>query len=125
VYEVLHRLFYQREKPIMILSVLSGCYVDLYRAKAAASAGVPAESLAAEFKYRGREFVLRNAARDSARLSLPTLAPLSGCAGTGGYAAEIRTRLGKRRIPQFPRSPCPRFPAGGQHHSGLRLQSPL
>ena len=70
---MLHRLFYQREKPIMILSVLSGCYVDLYRAKAAASAGVPAESLAAEFKYRGREFVLRNAARDSARLSLPTL----------------------------------------------------
>ena len=73
VYEVLRRLFYQREKPVMILSVLSGCYVDLYRAKAAASAGVPAESLAAEFKYRGREFVLRNAARDSARLSLQTL----------------------------------------------------
>ena len=45
----------------------------MYRAKAAAQAGVPAESLAADFGYRGREWRLRNAARDSARLSLSML----------------------------------------------------
>ena len=34
---------------------------------------MPAESLAADFGYRGREWRLRNAARDSARLSLSML----------------------------------------------------
>lgn len=72
-YTILNTLFYQKEEPVAILAVLSGAYADLYRAKAAAQAGVPAESLAADFGYRGREWRLRNAARDSARLSLPML----------------------------------------------------
>ena len=40
----------------------------------AAGAGVPAERLAAEFKsYKGKEWKLKNAARDGARMSLPVL----------------------------------------------------
>lgn len=72
-YTILSRLLGAREKPVDILARLSGAYADLYRAKVAAAAGVPAQSLAADFNYKGREFVLKNAARDCARLSLDTL----------------------------------------------------
>lgn len=72
-YDILNRLFAMREDPIAILAVLAGDYANLYRAKAAAAAGVPAESLAADFGCRGREFRLRNAARDCRDLSRDTL----------------------------------------------------
>lgn len=72
-YQILHRLFAAREEPVAILAVLSNAYADLYRAKVAAAAGVQAVALAAEFGYKGKEFRLRNAARDCARLSVETL----------------------------------------------------
>ncbi|MCI9414071.1 MAG: DNA polymerase III subunit delta [Clostridiales bacterium] len=72
-YGIIYRLMDQREEPVSVLSVLSSAYADLYRAKVAAAGGVPAASLSADFQYRGREFRLRNAARDCARLSLPVL----------------------------------------------------
>lgn len=72
-YTILSRLLGAREDPIIILARLSGAYTDLYRAKVADAAGVPATSLTAEFGYKGREFVLRNAARDCRSLSRDTL----------------------------------------------------
>lgn len=72
-YRILDRLFFQREEPVAVLGVLISAYADLYRVKVADAAGEPAESLAADFAYKGREFRLRNAARDAARLSLPAL----------------------------------------------------
>ena len=72
-YTCIHRLFAQREEPVSILAVLSSSYVDLYRAKVAVLSGKQADSLAADFAYRGKEFRLRNAARDCSRLSLPML----------------------------------------------------
>lgn len=72
-YDILGRLFAMREDPIAILAVLAGDYANLYRAKAAAAAGVPVESLAGDFGCRGREFRLRNAARDCRNLSRDTL----------------------------------------------------
>ena len=72
-YEILHRLFTQREEPVAILGVLSTSYADLYRAKVAAAAGLRAETLADDFAYKGKEFRLRNAVRDSSRLSIPVL----------------------------------------------------
>lgn len=73
-YELLHRLFVQREEPIAVLGVLSTAYADMYRAKVAITGGATAESLAAEFKgYKGKEFRLRNAARDANRLSIDAL----------------------------------------------------
>lgn len=73
-YELLHQLRTQREEPVPVLAVLSGAYVDLYRAKVAAGGGIPAERLAVEFKsYKGKEWRLRNAARDGARMSLAVL----------------------------------------------------
>lgn len=73
-YELLHQLFVQREEPITVLAVLSNAYADVYRAKVASIGGVTAESLASDFKsYKGKEFRLRNAARDAGRMSVAML----------------------------------------------------
>ena len=59
---------------LAVLGVLSTAYADLYRAKVAVAGGTEAGALAADFKsYKGKEFRLRNAARDAARLSVPAL----------------------------------------------------
>lgn len=73
-YDLLYQLKTQREEPVPVLAVLSSAYADLYRAKVAAAGGVPADSLAAEYKsYKGKEWRLRNAARDASRMSVPVL----------------------------------------------------
>lgn len=73
-YAVLAGLFAQKEDPIMINGVLASAWADLYRMKLAAAAGESAASVAAAYPgYKGKEFRLRNAARDAARLSVATL----------------------------------------------------
>ncbi len=73
-YDCIMRLFACGEEPIRILAVLSESYADLYRAKIAAIGGVQASALSQDFvSYRGREFRLRNAARDCRNLSVPAL----------------------------------------------------
>ncbi len=74
-YTLLGQLFAAREEPVSILGVLSGAYADLYRAMVARNAGVPADSLAPDFKstYKGKEWRLRNAARTVSRLSTEML----------------------------------------------------
>ena len=68
-FAILHTLRADKEKPVSVLSVLSMAYADLYRVKVAQTAGEPAESLTRVFNYGNRAFVLRNAARDVARMS--------------------------------------------------------
>lgn len=72
-YDCIFRLFACGEEPIRILAVLSETYVDLYRAKIAANSGAQATQLADTFAYRGKEFRLRNAARDCRSLSVKAL----------------------------------------------------
>lgn len=72
-YDCIFRLFACGEEPIRILAVLSETYVDLYRAKIAAGGGLQATQLADTFAYRGREFRLKNAARDCRALSVKAL----------------------------------------------------
>lgn len=72
-YTIIHKLFSMKEDPVSVLAVLSNAYADLYRAKVALSDGVRAETLADDFGYRGKEFRLRNAARDCARIPLTVL----------------------------------------------------
>ncbi len=73
-YEVLRGLFAQKEEPIMINGVLASAWADLYRAKVAAAAGKqPGAVVEAYAGYRGKEFRLKNAARDASRLSMATL----------------------------------------------------
>ena len=72
-YHCIAALFACGEEPIRILAVLSETYVDLYRAKIAAVGGEQATALSEVFAYRGREFRLRNAARDCRALSTEAL----------------------------------------------------
>ncbi len=72
-FSILNTLKADKEKPTGILSVLSSAYADVYRVKAALSAGERAETLTKDFAYGKREFVLRNAVRDAQNVSLPTL----------------------------------------------------
>ncbi|MBR2279005.1 MAG: DNA polymerase III subunit delta [Eubacterium sp.] len=72
-YRVLNTLFAQKEEPIAILSVISSCYVDMYRVKCAKAAGENENELTQYFSYRGREFLIRNAARDCRTVSVNSL----------------------------------------------------
>lgn len=74
-YTLLHQLAQQREEPVIVLSVLSGAYADMYRVKVTLASGQPATALGDLFPkmYKGKEWRLRNAGRDAARLSVATL----------------------------------------------------
>ena len=68
-YGVLDTLFNMKEDPILILAVIGGVYVDMYRVKCAKTAGCSYDDVAKNYNYRGREFALRNASRDCAKLT--------------------------------------------------------
>lgn len=70
---LLNTLFERRVKPQLIMGALIGVYVDMYRAKVALTNGKSAEFFAASFNYKGKEFRLKNAARDCSRLSVKSL----------------------------------------------------
>lgn len=72
-YSVLNVLFAQKEEPISILSVISSCYIDMYRAKCVKSANINETDLSNHFQYKGREFLIRNASRDCRNFSFDNL----------------------------------------------------
>lgn len=71
--QALDELTAERAEPVMLLSAISGAFVDLYRVKAAQSHGKHQEHLMQDFNYRGREFAVRNALRDATRISIEQL----------------------------------------------------
>lgn len=64
--KILDGLFYQREEPIAVLTVLSNAYIDFYRGRIAYECGVSTKSVAEKFNYRNRAFALNR------KTSLPT-----------------------------------------------------
>lgn len=72
-YGVLNTLFAQKEEPIAILSVISACYIDMYRVKCAKAANENEMELSKYYSYKGRDFVIRNAARDCRSISFESL----------------------------------------------------
>ncbi len=72
-YNQLEILFYQKEKPTAVLSVIGGVYIDAYRAKAAMESGVSLDRLAADFEYKNRAFVLKKAASRASKISVEAL----------------------------------------------------
>lgn len=72
-HRILDELFAQKEEPVPILYALSSSFIDMYRVKTASVSGGGSEQLAAAFDYRGKEFRLKNAARDGSRLSVDQL----------------------------------------------------
>lgn len=71
--QILEKLLADKEKPELILGTLISTYVDMYRVKLSLEAGQTATYPAEHFNYRGREFRLRNAARDVRNMSVSTL----------------------------------------------------
>lgn len=61
------------EEPVAILSVLSSAFVDMYRAKAAVSSNVSQADIVSDFKYKGKEFRVRNALNDCRSFSAENL----------------------------------------------------
>ncbi len=74
-FENLNNLFKLREEPIAILAVLSKAFIDMYRVKAIKETGTSYSKLAEDFpaSYRGRGFILDNAANDSKSYSVTQL----------------------------------------------------
>ncbi|MCI8622092.1 MAG: DNA polymerase III subunit delta [Provencibacterium sp.] len=66
---ILHDLLVLRTPQETILGTLAQYYVDLYRARAAAIAGVSAARAAEDFGYGRRAFAFENALRDQRKLS--------------------------------------------------------
>lgn len=70
---ILEKLRYLREPEGNILYTLSMAFVDLYRAKAARHSGVEVAQVVGAFDYKGRDFRVKNAMRDCAKISLTAL----------------------------------------------------
>lgn len=72
-FETLQNLFKLREEPVVILSVLSKAYIDMYRVKSAKEKGVSYSVLVDAFPkntYNNKTFILDNAARDGSGYTL-------------------------------------------------------
>lgn len=72
-FKQLRQLFYQKEEPIAILSVLAAAYIDLYRVRVATESGKTIDDITKDFDYKRKEFRLRNAQRDGKTMSTADL----------------------------------------------------
>lgn len=72
-YEVLDSLLQMKTEPEYILGAIIGTYVDMYRVKVFLSNGIEPSALSESFNYKGREFVISNAARDGKKMDLATI----------------------------------------------------
>lgn len=62
--QILDKLFYLREPAVNIIAVLSGAFIDLFRAKIIKAAGEDPAGAAKELGYYGRDFRIKNACRN-------------------------------------------------------------
>lgn len=67
--KLLDELLFLKVKPHVILSVLSSAFVEMYIGRTASSAGVRPADAAADFGYKGREFVITRAVDNARRMN--------------------------------------------------------
>lgn len=75
-YDILEKLFLQREEPGNILRILQGPFIDLYRAKSAMDAGLNLEQTIALYPSdypKNKRFLMENARRDCSKYSVSLL----------------------------------------------------
>ena len=74
-YRIMEELFEERTEPVAVLAIMSGAFIDLYRAKLADSGGKNADKMAELFgdEYKGKEKRLSFSFRDSRRYSVALL----------------------------------------------------
>lgn len=87
---ILDSLFYMKIEPIIILATISGNFVDMYRCRCAVVSGLVESDISNVFPqaYKGREFKIRNAIKDSKRISAENL---NACIDTI-YEADLRLK---------------------------------
>ncbi|MDE5600215.1 MAG: DNA polymerase III subunit delta [Oscillospiraceae bacterium] len=67
---VLNDLIDSQIEPLAILGAINMCFIDLYRAKCAQMAGEDYRAITEFYDYKGKEFRIKNALRDSFRYSI-------------------------------------------------------
>ncbi len=67
--KLLDELLFLKVKPHVVLAVLSSAFTEMYIAKTAQNAGVKPAEAAAQFGYKGRDFVITRALDNSRRMS--------------------------------------------------------
>ncbi len=72
-YNLLKGLITDKDSYIAIVSTVAGVYVDMYRVKCSKLAGNSYDDIAKYYNYKGRDFALKNATRDCAKLSVNQL----------------------------------------------------
>lgn len=73
VFKILPELYAKQAEPIVLTSVISTAFIDLYRASLAYSSGRSQVDIANDYNYKGRDFVIKNALRDCRKISLEKL----------------------------------------------------
>lgn len=95
-YKQLDLLFYQREKPEVILGVLSSAFVDIYRTKTAIESGEKSSVLKDIFSYKGKEFRIRNAERDMKQYSNKAISKILDAIADADI--RLKSSVGDQRI---------------------------
>ncbi len=72
-FDILDRLYSRQAESIVLLSVISGAVMDIYRAKAAALEGISEKTVIEDYGYRGRDFAVKNAFRDCRGMTVEKL----------------------------------------------------
>ncbi|MBQ8624039.1 MAG: DNA polymerase III subunit delta [Oscillospiraceae bacterium] len=72
-FTILPELYAKQAESIPLLSVISGAFLDLYRAKLAYQTGRGLNNILEDYGYRGRDFAVKNALRDCSRISVEKL----------------------------------------------------
>lgn len=68
--QLLDELYSQQTESIAILSAVSMAFIDIYRARLAVNDGASQAQVIEQFRYKNRDFVVRNAFRDCSRISV-------------------------------------------------------
>ncbi|MGN1041134.1 MAG: DNA polymerase III subunit delta [Acutalibacteraceae bacterium] len=71
--QMLEDLLAQGEEPILLVSVIAGEYIDMFRVKALQNQGISTSALLEIFDYKSKEFRIKNAERNSKRYSMKTI----------------------------------------------------
>lgn len=73
-YKILDDMFYQKQPPEIILSLITKSYCDIYRVKSAVRSSVSVSDLLGKFDYTGnKSFLLEKAERNGRNISLKRL----------------------------------------------------
>ena len=72
-FTILPELYAKQAESIPLLSVISGAFLDLYRAKLAYQTGRGVANILEDYNYRGRDFAVKNAMRDCSRIPIEKL----------------------------------------------------